>query len=77
MPCGGILTSQPAPLPFFAVEPTGWIGGVWVGRYGNTVPVFITGDMGVEIVPDSIAVVVLIGERQVGAVIEIHPVGHE
>tara|TARA_B100001250_G_scaffold146646_1_gene125578 strand:- start:526 stop:720 length:195 start_codon:yes stop_codon:yes gene_type:complete len=64
-------------LSFFAVKPTGWIRGVWVGRYGNTVPIFIAGDVGVEIVPDSITVVVLIGERHVGAVIEIHPMGHK
>jgi|TARA_B100001250_G_scaffold383686_1_gene377838 hypothetical protein len=33
--------------------------------------------MGIQVIPQTIAIVVLIGERQVCAAVEIHPVGNE
>ncbi len=77
MPYRGILAHQPAPFSFFTVEPAGWIRGVRVRRYGNTISIFIAGDVGIEIVPDAVTVMVLIGECQVGADVEIHPMRNQ
>jgi hypothetical protein len=33
--------------------------------------------VGIQLVPQAITIMILIGERQIGASIEIHPVGEE